>query len=456
MAIAKLSPDQIPPISVTTPEAISENNKSTFTTLYPEATISSLLKYVEGYPWTVNYYGQILNVNNTLENFDINTPNLTQPYYSVTGLIIQVSTPLTSNYDQNRGITTINGTGIVPYKIIPNIGDIFLAKVDNGEDAIFIINSVTRKTHRKDTLYEVEYNLYSYTSSNINLIPTIESRVQDRYFFNNDTDFFNRDVLIKPTVKEAIDRLKSFISLSQEHYFSAFAQKEVGGIVIPGINSKIYDPLLVDFISRIVDYSLLSDIPFYKYSHNNNKYINQKSIFDLLLNRNFSYLSTINSKFSFISSVDIPGRARLGTMFFAGINYTLFPVNPNTTSDLTETAYINPPFISTIKTSNNYYIPSPDITIQSKNNNNVYTKSVLHELFVNDSYVVSDNFYEYILNNNTYNNISYIELLIYKYLKGEAIAKEDLAITVESYLKWSPLHQLYLLPVLWLIVKANI
>lgn len=457
MAIVKLQPDAVPPIQTTTPEAIQEPNKSIFTSLVPESRIVSLLKYVEGYPWTINYYGQILNVNNTLENFDPSTPNLTQPYYKVNNLILQVSSPLSSSYDQTTGITTISGSAITPYKIIPNVGDIFIAQVDSGEDAIFIVTTVSRKTHRKDTLYEISYNLYSYTSVNPQFITTLEGRIQQTYFFNKDTNFFNRDHLVTPVVKEAIDRLKYFLNESQDYYFSTFAQKQTGSILIPGTSNPVYDPHLLDFISSIVDYNKLIDLPFYKFSYGNNKYIEQNSFYDLLLKRNINQISSTNKQYIFVSSDSLPNRARFGTIGHSAISYILFPLNPNKTTDIDSYYNIDTNLEAVnIKTPKNYYMPNPAITINAVNNNNIFVKPLLHELFIDNYYVVSRNFYDYVTDNTLYSNISYIELLIYKFLKKEAIAKEDLVIAIESYMKWSNLHQLYLLPVFWLIVKSNL
>lgn len=457
MSIVKLQPDQEPPVNLTTPETIEEPSKSIFTALVPESRITSLLKYVEGYPWTVKYYGQIVNINNTLENFDPSTPNLTQPYYKINNLILQVNSPLSSSYDQTSGITTISGSAITPYKIVPNVGDIFIAQVDSGEDAIFIVTTVSRKTYRKDTLYDISYNLYSYISNNPQFITTLESRVQQAYFFNKDTNFFNRDHLITPVVKEATDRLKHFLNESQDYYFSTFSQKQTGTILIPGTNEPVYDPQLLDFITSIVDYNRFIDLPFYKFSYGNNKYIEQSSFFDLLLKRNINQIELINKKYIFVSSGDLPNRARFGTIGHSGISYILFPLNPNKNTDIDSYYNIDTNLTSVnIKTPKNYFMPNPPLTVEAINNNNIFTKPLLHELFINDYYVVSENFYNYINDNTLYNNISYIELLIYKFLKKQAIAKEDLVVCTESYINWSALHSLYLLPVLWLLVKSNL
>lgn len=457
MGIVRLQPDANIPAETTLPQAIEEPHKSIFTALVPESRIVSLLKYVEGYPWTVNYYGQIINRNNTLENFDPNVPNLTQPYYEVKGLILQVSSPLSSSYDQSTGITTVTGSALTPYGLIPNVGDVFIATIDSGEDAIFLINSVARKTFRKDTIYEVSYNLIAYTSENEQLITTLKSRIQQTYYFNKDTNFFNRDILIKPSVKEAIDRLKELLKETQEYYFSTFAQKEAGTIYIPGLENKLYDPLLLNFISRIVDYNQLANVPFFKHNYSENRYINQKSILDLLFLRNMSLINSINKKYVFVSSSILPNRARLGTAFHTGASYILFPKEPNTQTDITSLVYSTsrPRFIEEVKSTRNYFLPNITINVTT-NNNNVISKPLLHSLFVNDSYIVSENFYNYVNDKTLFNQISYIELLIYKHINKEAIAKEDLVLAIERYNEFSLLHNLYLLPVLWLIIKSNL
>lgn len=456
MALVKLQPDQVPVTSENTlPQAIQEPSKSIFTTLVPESRIVGLLRYAEGYPWTVNFYGQILNKNNTLENFDPTVPNLNQPYYEVNGMIIQVASPLSSSYDQTNGITTITGAALTPYSLTPNVGDIFIAAVDSGEDAVFMVNSVIRKTFRKDSLYEINYNLLYYTSEEPDFIVNLKARIQDTYFFNKDTNFFNRDVLIKPSVKEAIDRLNWLVRESKEYYFSTFAQKEAGTILIPGLPYKVYDPLLLGFLSKIIDYKDIVDVPFFRHNYGENRYINQRSIFDLLFTRNINTISGINKRYTFIPSHMLPNRARLGTVFHTGADFIVFPVEPDTDTSIDElvTTIDASDFVESVISTKNYFMPN--INVQTSNNNNVFNKQMLHQLFVNDYYVVSENFYNYITNNSAYINLSYIELLIFKHVTKQAIAKEDLVIAIEKYMEFSLLHQLYILPVLWFLIKVN-
>jgi len=262
-------------------------------------------------------------------------------------------------------------------------------------------------------------------------------------------------VLIKPSVKEAIDRLNWLVRESKEYYFSTFAQKEAGTILIPGLPYKVYDPLLLGFLSKIIDYKDIVDVPFFRHNYGENRYINQKSIFDLLFTRNTNTISGINKRYSFIPAHMLPNRARLGTVFHTGADYIVFPIEPDTDTNIDKlvTGIETSDFVESVISTKNYYMPN--INVQTSNNNNVFNKQMLHTLFVNDYYVVSENFYTYINNNAAYANLSYIELLIFKHVTKQAIAKEDLVIAIEKYMEFSLLHQLYILPVLWFLIKVN-
>lgn len=453
MAIARLKPDAPVPVITTLPEQIEAPRHSTMTALVPDTKINSLLKYVEGYPWTVNYYGQILNSVNTLEQFDPGSPDLTQSYYKVSGLIIQVSSPLSMSYAQNTGITTVSGSGLMPFKVTPNVGDLFLAQIDTGEDAIFHVTSVIRKTHRKESLYEIEYSLHSYTNDQPEFLHTLERRLNETYYFNKDTNYFNRDVLLKPSVKEAIDRLAAFMIDSKLYYFKTFIQPRTGSLLLPGTDHPTYDPLLSNFISSTVEYSNIPYGGYFKPTFSSAD-LEQRSLLDCLVLRTLPHPHTTNYTYGFVPSTQLPVRARLGTLTHVGITDILYPVTPqrNHTVPLnlsTPNIWSNTPI-----NEHNYYLLAEEV-VKTTNNNELYTKPLLHPLFEDDYYLVTKHFYAYLNDNTQYDNISYLELLIARFLKAQAIAKEDLAVAVQSYRSWSTLHQFYLLPVLWLLVKAG-
>ena len=459
MAIVKVKAGSPTTGVVTTPEMIDEPTKSIFTEVVPEVSVASLLQYVEGYPWTVDLFCQYVNKDNTLENYDPSAPNLTVPYYSVNDCILNVSSPLSSSYDNSTGVTTISGSAIAPYGVKPNAGDIFIAKVDTGEDAIFMINSVTRKTHRKETLYDVNYNLVSYLSSDPQLLINIKKRVQDTYFYNKDFGIRSNQVMVQPSVKEAKDRLTKLLRESQQYYFDTFISDAEGGLYIPGTEDRLYDPVLIQFLSRTVDLSNYSDRPFTIETFGNNPYIVQRNFFTAFLERNVNAILRMNKTYGFVRSGALPNMARLGTVFHTGTAYVLYPTVPMTNQDIGTTPDAGVVCAdlkyTKLKTTKNYSLAP--LTVQTVNNNNATTpKNLLHELFIDDYYIVSKNFYDYLNDNTKFADISYMEFLMSKFIKQEAISKEDLVNAFENYHQFSLLHQFYLLPVLWVMTKINL
>lgn len=456
MPVVQLSPtSSVNDNHKTVPEVLTAPSQSNFTTLFPESKAGSLLKYVEGYPWTVHYYGQILNRANGLDHFDNQIPDLLQPVTEILGMILQVTSPLTASYDEATAVTSVTGAALMPLKVIPNVGDCFVANVDSGEDAIFVVNSVQRKTHRTESLYEINYSLLTYVTADPASVVALKQRVQDTYYFNPDTNYFNRDVLVTPDVKHHTDALKALMASSQEYYFRVFPHWEIGSLLLPGTDETFYDPLLKDFIHKTVDLPPEVGARFFTYTYSD-RYIGKHSFFDLLLTRELGLLPMVGKRYGFASTLSLRNHLRFDAIYHTLVKNIVYPISPDRSTDI-ESVMLQretPPFVTGYKTARNYSLPS--IQIETQLSGSLYTKPLLHELFVNDSYIVSEHFYAYLLDNSTYEQISYFELLLVRFLKGEAITRQDLYMLLKDYQKWSLLHQFYLLPVAWLMVKCNL
>lgn len=452
MALVKLQPSSNALNNqITLPEVLSKDNESTFTSLYPESKVGSLLKYVEGYPWTVHYYGQIVNTANTLEHLDPSTPSLNQPYYEIVGAVLQVSSPLTNSYDEASAITSVNGTALVPFKVTPNVGDLFMAQVDTGEDAFFIIHSVYRKTHRKDTLYEINYALYQYVSSNPALLTQIKTKVQQTYYFNKDSDQAGAKLLVTPSEHQSNLDINSLVLESQQSYFSRFVKKEIGSIMLPGVEDRLYDPYLVRFIAKTVSSDQMGFNGFGQYALFD-RYAKQPVFWDMLLSRSASAAYTVNRTVGFAESSQLRNRSRFGTSYHAGLDAVAMCKTPDLTSDIGHFNSTHPEVWNTgVFTPLNSSVY--ETFVKTPNNGQIADKTLLHSLFVNDSYVISEGFYNYMDSTAAYATISYVEWLLVRFIRRETIAKQDIVNALSSYTKWSVMHQLYLLPALWLLAK---
>lgn len=443
MSIVKINPTQAS-VRFTTPVTIKDNEKSNFTVLVPESSYRSLLQYVEGYPWSVNYYGQIISESNTLNHFDPTLPNLNQPYYLIKNLIINVSSPLSSNYDQATGITTVEGSSILPYGVIPNVGDLFTARVDREEDAVFIITNVIRKTHRKDTLYEVNYQLHFYKNTDPDFYDRLNASVTEKKYFNLKSytlDPTHTNVYVTEQKKEAIQRLDEYIRDSKAYYFSRFIDQKHKTLLLPNEEYSFYDAKFIDFMKKTVDG--LPHIALYHTS--NDKLIQYPSILDAILQRSESIMHSCVRKYIFINTGYISLNYRLGSLRAIGIDYVIYPhpdenkviINQYPSLQAYESEYRDP---YTDANSKGY---EKMVTIDSVS---VSEMPQVHDLSL-DSYIVSEGFYDGL-------HASFIEHLIYKHIHKQPIAKEDVLEAMRDCYRWPVMQQFYFLPLIWLFDKV--
>lgn len=449
MGIAKLKPDEV--LSVLNTPHVDENvYKKIFVEDQPDSEVLGLLRYMEGAPWTVTYYGQLLTEHNDLKQFDPTIADALQPYYKVNMLPVMVSEALTPNYDSETNISSVVGSALLPAGFKPITGDMFTAQVDNGEIGLFQIQKVERLTHRKNTVYSISYSLYSYVSANQDWVDSLETRVQETYYFHDNRYTKSaKDAIVTPSVHEIILKIDAFIYSSKEYYFSHFFDPKAKTFLLPNQDYRYLDPILINFIKKTV-----SSEPHFRlnelneYSTNNDYFLKQKTILDAVINRNYEDTKWINKRYGFIEKYLFRGNQVLGSLVYMPVDKVIYPVDANT---------------SAMATSLSYPVKSESLYSRSIQNNitdhgnassiemiNTVDGTIIHKLpilFNNDYYIVNEGFYGT-------GQMSLFEMLITRYLKREALAPGDIYKVTEDYLNWSMMERFYYLPVLWVLAKT--
>ena len=279
----------------------------------------------------------------------------------------------------------------------------------------------------------------------------MQARVQETYYFNKDSNFYNRDNLIAPVEHQNTLELKELLAQSQAYYFNRFFKKELGTIVLPGLEDVVYDPYLVRFLMKTVPHDVMSHHGLMQHTLFE-RYMTQPVFWDILTTRNLSQVYNVNKKVGFASSGQVRNQGRFGTVYHSGINYVGLALEPNlqakSGSDLISDIDV---WRSSVVSEVNAAV-YPHL-VKTLNNGNEAQKPLLHSLFTDNSYVVSPNFYNYVDNALTFNEISFVELLLFRFIQRSAVSKKDVVSALQSYTRWSVMHQLYLLPALWLLAK---
>lgn len=453
MAVAKIKYGHSLPGDHHPVESITPPKQSTMTTNEQRKGLPSFLKYVEGHNWTVTYYGQLLNAQSSLNHFDPFQGDLSQSYVEIKDLVLKVQSPLSYSYDDNTGLGDMKGEALLPYQIAPMKGDVFTAVVEEGENVLFVVNEVSRVTHRSNSVFHITYNSFSYESKHPEYLVSLQKRIQESYHFDNRLDNGSEVRLITTDTKNSIDRLLDFMKDSKDYYFNSFIQQRTNAIGIPGLNTDIIDPILNEFINQTVDTSLYIERSRFEHEVSNRDYYG-KTILDSLLSSSLPSGSFINRKVGFTNSQGLWRRSRLATVQFSKITYVAVPIDPfrkhqSNTRNVGESPGYD------IRSDVNY-ADKDKFLIKTMTEQGHNEKLLLHDLFEEDHYIVSSNFYEYMKDNSKYADVSYMEVIIYKYLKGEVIDPNTLYAVISMWEEWSTLYQFYLLPVLWLIIKVQL
>lgn len=455
MALGKRRCDSIAPVNIPIPEEIQAPRESTLTVLNDQdGRYDRLLKYIEGKPWTVRYYGQMLNTHSVVNHFDTEEGNLSQSYVKINDIIFKVQSELSFSYENEEGEGILTGSAIVPFKLVPNVGDVFVGNVDTGEDVLFVVNAINRLSHRKDSVYEVEYSSSFYLNDDPDAYKILENRVQEELFYDNYMDSRNRNVLFSAKEKDQVDYLRNFLSDSQSYFYNTFIQPHTVSFGVPGTLGVAFDPLMNSFIKETTNSSDMNVVNSHDYSIYSLDY-RRDTILDYILRRALPHPRRVEKQVGFYTLNSFFKRSQFMTLHYMGIKYVSHPVSAFRGMFSTKVKVQNTGSPVDLRNSENYDLDL-SIYIDAVSREGNSAKAVLNSLFVDNYYIVSESFYEYIKDGSNYENISFFELMLARFLKKETLSYEDLVKLLSRWEEWSLMHQYYLLPIVWLMVKVTV
>lgn len=411
---------------------------------------ASILGYVEGSSWSVNYYRQLINEHNDLKSLDVGQDPLYQQYEKIIGLEIRVSSPLSSSgQDHETGYISVNGSGLIYPYMIPNEKDMFIADIGDGRDGIFAITEVNRSGFNKDSVFTIEYSLIDFIQENDTKYNDLESKSARTVYFDKDSLVTNnRPFLIEDQyrfIKELDIHYKELVSF----YFKTFFSTDTSTLILPGQKiSSIYDPYVVDFILRIIDTFDAPEIrKVKKLVVMDDAYLKQDQIYSMMLQRDISLLPLLNKEMGVTSSNNFNSNPYLQGIKYSGIDYIIYP------SDVDNS--VSGSFDSMQKFLSQTSIQQvTSIKGMFNANDDVYTEGVeiipyIKSIDIDKYYVLSESFYK------NGENKSMLEILVRTYLKGEALDYKKLWSLIKRWKSWGRLEQFYYIPLIITLIKAS-
>lgn len=434
-------------------EEITAPRESTLTALTPDVEAGYLIKYISGFPWTVRYFGQIVNDNTPLNHIDVKEGSLAKSYIDINNLTIMVQDTITHSYDVEQGVSTLSGSSVAPYGVRPYAGDVFIANVDHGEDVVFVVSNVERLSLRKDSLYLFSYNSLAWVNDNKEFLDKIVTSINETVYYDNGPDSRSGNLFLNSEEKYNKDYLKDFIYDSQNYYFTMFKQRSTASLIIPGQEYNIFDKIMNDFLSKTINRSVYDTFYTHDYSNYQQAYFTE-TILDAIINKVLPISGKRYTRKVLFNSVKAYfNRASMMSPGFSGMEYISMPdTNRDRFTKDRERAITESDAID-IRTDKNYDDASSYMTVMVDPNGSKSVKRNLPTLLDDDYYIVTKAFYTYITSKTGIEELSTFELMLYRYLNGDEIAIKDIVNLINGWQDWSYLHQYYVLPVIWVIIK---
>lgn len=409
--------------------------------------LATLMAYISGAPWTVNYYAQVVGEHNDLREIDPGQPNNLQQYHKTIGLEIRVGSALTSTYDTERGITTVNGSATIYPFMVPNAADYFVAEAGDTQTAIFRITQVDRKTFNRDSVFSIEYELVGLVESARELYDNLEAKVIRSFHFSKDRLLEGLSPTLRTEDYTRVINLKALYSDLVKYYYKTFFSIEHGLLLIPGQTNAYYDSYLANYISKIVDTYDAPEIRRIRViPTDKDKFLAQPQFWDLLFSKDYTGKAYSNNTMALVNKELFNKNSFVQGLAFSNIRYVVYPDTPDVST-----------YIGTLHDIKLTSLEEIIETASAKGAtfaelDNRYTTDtvnlvLIHDVLLDNAYVLSNNFYQ------ESSTQSALEVLVKDYMKGNTIDLDMLYAVSNTYRLWKRLEQFYYGPILMTLIK---
>lgn len=449
MPIVQKKPTAAPDYKPLIPKIEPERNKSVIVdTKYTPR--SSLLKYIEGAPWTINYYSQYHDKDNATYSQDPGQRKIYQQYRKIEKLELRVDSALTTQQDQDTKGFSIKGSAFLPMSVIPNEGDMFVADVGDGREGVFQIDNSEKRTIFKESAYFIEYTMLYYADSEPERRKDLEDKVVHNLHYVKQFAQYGQNALITTDRYKVLTEIEYHYRRLKNQYFQWFFSKEFGTIIVPGQDTPTYDSYVVKVIQSLY---LTNDVYEFKWMRalniEDDSYLKRPTVWDALLQQDIHILSDCEKQMGLTSTLGFNRDPMTESIYYSGIDYIVYPKYRNEAIDERWNNLQKAPSSTALKSvgtlkGNSQPLLEDNIVLYLDNQ-----LSIVGDITKDDYYVFSSNFY------NKGQDKTVVEILAENYLQREANNPELVLKLMNNSWKWGGLERFYYVPVI-MILASNI
>lgn len=415
---------------------------------------SSLLTNIEGSPWIVNYWQQVVADDNAIAGQQYSRDAVHQQYRLILEMELRVTNPIThSQITETKQSQVTGGSNVYPF-IIPNVGDMFSADIGDGHLGLYQVTTSEKRSLYKESVHYIEYTLIGYATPE--LLGDLQHKTVDTLQFVRDFLQYGQNPLVEPEDYANIKKLHLLRSQILEQYLTSFTSNEFKTLILPGQKHPIYDHFLTKAIKRFfTHYDTHLITPIRILNCDGDDHMSSSTIWDVLAERNKGLLKFCSERYGLISSQTFSYRAMHESIRYSGIPLVIYPLDPDTTVDEDHRLFNKVAGIEKIqpvpgrKTKLSNLFPSTDLPGFKDADDNGIDIPNIHPVLIDDYYILSKNFYDEIPGKQ-----SRLELCIRDFINGKPQDVSHIINFCDQYYAWGGLERFYYTPLLLILIWA--
>jgi hypothetical protein len=393
--------------------------------------LANITAFVEGYSWVVNYYGQVLGADDSVNPFSLETSPTIQQYRLIENMELKVQSESAFKLTKSNLEQTFEGSAVIyAGSIIPSRYDVFLADVGLNKPAVFTISDVTPPSALAESVYEITY--IAHTLLDEQTSDNLKRKTVDSGFFSKDFLLSGQNPVLNEGKIKDIGDMHSHYSEILSHFCDDFIHDRSRFLLIPETTYLTYDPYLHEFLCNIVEVSQDKQLRVL------NKPVIRKdlrmdipTIWDVLFE---GQARRVVTHFGIYDTKYLQGLPLHGGMFYSNLHRF---VGPKTSST-----------VEGFMGASSYKLRAVERIEIYEGNVEENVRPVIHNVDHDDYYVFTKAFYD-----KEDSDMSLLEFLLFRFLKREDIDPSDIFTILETYDDWYPLERYYYTPALLLLIQ---
>lgn len=393
----------------------------------------SVLQYMQGSKWSVNYYNQNLGLHDSGQLLDPANPPVLRPMTKVQNFVLYVTSSLNeAKYESMSGEALFFAGDLRPY-----VGDNFVVPILNKKLGIFQVTTVDIKSYVSTSIYNITFDIYLLGDGEDlgAFLLNLEESVNRTFFYDSDFLKNRSSILLTETESNRKKKAGEALEYISKNWFKEFRDLQTNLLMVKKQSRKYIDTNIEKFF--------LKQITIDNYHINpinvNTTYspfggsLDKETIMDLLLNKNMIRLDDVAKNVVGLNgsgAIDVDLRG--GDLSFMGFDSIVFPYTDDSMLlDIALYTCYSP--VTLTDTANAYTnVDLPDLV----------------DLFSKNKYLFSDNFYS-----ATREDLTSLESLLLDYIDDVELDIDLLFKLLDSVNKWSLLQKFFYMPFLYLLIN---